>query len=152
MKPGCLVGVDFGTRRVGLAISDAERRIAVPLAVYERQTVARDAEHFRALAQKEAVAGWVVGLPVHMSGAEGKLAQDARRFGTWLSATTGLPVCYWDERLSSALADRLLADTGMKARQRRGRLDQVAAQIILQSYLEAGCPEPEPPPPLHDGA
>src|SRR5262249_47801738 len=99
---GRLLGVDYGDVRVGLAVSDPDRKIAFPLTTYERRGRDRDAEYFRALAKAEAAAGLVVGLPVHLSGVEGKKAAQARAFGAWLGAATGLPVAYWDERFSTA--------------------------------------------------
>src|SRR3954447_23765160 len=100
--PGCLLGVDYGERRIGLAVSDAERRIAVPLAIYERRDGPRDAAYFHQLIVEHGIVALVVGLPVHMSGDEGAAAKFARAFGTWLRRATKLPVVYWDERLSTA--------------------------------------------------
>jgi putative Holliday junction resolvase len=145
---GRLLGVDYGTHRVGLAVSDVERRIASPLGTYHRQSPAQDGQHFRAVVAAERVVGLVVGLPVHMSGEEGAKAKEAREFGAWLARLTGLPVLYWDERLTTAEARQFLAGSGLSARKRKERLDRVAAQILLQSYLDAGCPGPDAPGPL----
>ena len=135
-----LLGVDYGDVRVGLAVSDPDRKIAFPLTTYERRGRDRDAEYFRALAKAEAAAGLVVGLPVHLSGVEGKKAAQARAFGAWLGAVTGLPVAYWDERFSTAEAEAALWGAGLTHKRRKARRDRVAAQIILQAYLDAGCP------------
>lgn len=145
MRPmTCLAGVDFGTKRIGLAISDVGRTVAVPLTVYQRRTAEADAEFFRGLAQKHAIGGWVLGLPRHLAGDEMRLAQRVRPFGTWLATQTQLPVTYWDERLTTAEAERLLSEAQVKARQRREKVDKLAAQLLLQSYLDAGCPPASP--------
>jgi putative Holliday junction resolvase len=144
-----LLGVDYGMRRVGLAVCDSERRIAVPLVIYERRRGVTDAAFFRDLVQREAIGGLVVGLPVHMSGDEGQRAGEARAFGAWLSKTTQLPVWYWDERLTTSQAHQVMRAAGVKLNQRKSKVDMVAAQMLLQSFLDAGCPEnPTPPGPL----
>ncbi len=137
---GRLLGVDYGDVRVGLAVSDPDRKIAFPLAIYTRQNRERDAAYFRALVADEAVAGLVVGLPVHLSGAEGAKAAAARAFGAWLAETTGKPATFWDERFTTVEAESALWAAGLTHKQRKARRDKVAAQILLQAYLEAGCP------------
>ena len=140
MSAGRLLGVDYGEVRVGLAVSDPDRKIAFPLATYTRQGRERDAAYFRALVAEEAVAALVVGLPVHMSGEEGAKAAAARAFGAWLAETTGRPAAYWDERFTTVEAESALWAAGLTHKQRKARRDKVAAQILLQAYLEAGCP------------
>jgi putative Holliday junction resolvase len=135
-----LLGVDYGTVRVGLAISDAERRLASPLAVYARAGRPRDAAYFAALVEAEDVGGLVVGLPVHNDGREGQKAAEARAFGAWLAEAMGLPVIFWDERFSTVEAEAALWQAGLTHKKRKARRDRVAAQIVLQSYLDAGCP------------
>ena len=134
---GRLLGVDFGTVRVGLAVCDSERLIASPLAIYQRRDTAADAAYFRELVKAEEITGLAVGLPVHMSGDEGGKAKEARAFGDWLAQGTGLPVAYWDERYTTADAESHLLEAGLTKKKRKERLDKVAAQIILQSYLDA---------------
>jgi putative pre-16S rRNA nuclease len=136
-----LLGVDYGDVRVGLAVSDPDRKIAFPLATYERQGRERDAEHFRAVVREEQVGALVVGLPVHLDGREGAKATAARAFGTWLGGVTGLPVAYWDERFTTVEAEAALWAAGLTHKKRKARRDRVAAQILLQAYLDAGCPE-----------
>jgi putative Holliday junction resolvase len=135
--------VDFGRVRVGLAVSDPERKIAFPLATLARRDRDADAEHFRALVGAEEVGGLVVGLPVHLDGREGAQAAQARDFGRWLGEVTGLPVVFWDERFSTVEAESALWEAGLTHKKRKARRDRVAAQILLQAYLDAGCP-PEP--------
>jgi putative holliday junction resolvase len=145
-----LLGVDYGTVRVGLAVSDAERKIASPLATYERRGRERDAAYFRQLAATEEVGQIVVGLPVHNDGREGAKAKEARAFGGMLAAATGLPVVFWDERFTTAEAEDHLWQAGLTHKRRKARRDRVAAQILLQSYLDAGCPAEQPPRPLDE--
>jgi putative Holliday junction resolvase len=135
-----LLGVDYGDVRVGLAASDPDRKIAFPLATYERQGRERDAEYFRALVREEQVAALVVGLPVHLDGREGAKAEAARAFGAWLGGVTGLPVAYYDERFTTVEAEAALWAAGLTHKKRKARRDRVAAQILLQAYLDAGCP------------
>jgi putative Holliday junction resolvase len=136
-----LLGVDFGTVRVGLAITDEMRIIASPLTTYERRSERDDAEFFRQLVEREEVGALVVGLPVHMSGDEGGKAAEARKFGSWLASVTGLPVAYWDERFTTVEAEAHLRSAGLSSKGRQARRDRVAAQILLQAYLESGCAE-----------
>jgi putative Holliday junction resolvase len=144
--------VDYGTVRVGLAISDPERRIASPLATYERRGRQGDEHYFRKLVEKEEIGRIVVGLPVHTDGHEGQKAVEARRFGAWLAELTGLPVAYFDERFTTVEAEGFLLAAGMTNKRRKARRDRVAAQILLQSYLDAGCPEDSHAGPLQGPA
>jgi putative holliday junction resolvase len=140
---GRLLGVDFGVKRVGLAVSDPDRIIASPLVTYERIEIGVDATYFRNLVADERIAEIVVGLPVHSDGREGVKANEARAYGTWLAQTTGLPVQFWDERFSTAQAETALWNAGLTHQKRKDRRDRVAAQMILQAYIEAGCPNDE---------
>jgi putative Holliday junction resolvase len=135
---GRLLGVDYGKVRVGLAVTDAERRLASPLDTYTRRNAELDARFFRELVAAEEIAGVVVGLPLHNDGREGEQALAARAFGHWLAAATGLPVSYWDERFTTVEAEGLLLSAGLTNKGRKARRDRVAAQIMLQSYLEQG--------------
>jgi putative Holliday junction resolvase len=138
-----LLGVDYGDVRIGLAISDPTRLIASPLATYERVGTDRDAGYFRRLVEAEHVGGLVVGLPIHLSGEEGEKARAARAYGAWLAEATGLKVVFWDERYTTKIAEEALRDAGLSAGRRKQRRDKVAAQVMLQSYLDAGCPDSE---------
>ena len=146
-----ILGIDFGTRRVGAALSDPGRTIAFPVEVYERKGPELDARHYRELVQENGVDRIVVGLPLHASGREGELASKARSFAKWLASVTSLPVICSDERYSSVEAEQQLTDARVTRRKRKALRDKLAAQIMLQSYLDAGCPESEPAPtPLAD--
>jgi putative Holliday junction resolvase len=142
---GRVLALDFGLRRVGAAVSDPGRTVASPLEVYERRDPTRDARHYRELVRDHEIDWIVVGLPVHTSGREGELAVHARGWGGWLISITGLPVVYVDERYSSVEADDLMIQSGLKRRKRKELRDKLAAQILLQRYLDAGCPELEAP-------
>lgn len=143
-----MLGVDYGTVRVGLAVSDADRKFAFPLTTYTRRTPERDAEYFREVVAEERIGQILVGLPVHLSGHEGQKAGEARAFGQWLARVTGLPVAFWDERFTTTQAESALWEAGLTHKKRKQRRDRVAAQILLQSYLEAGCPAGEGAGPL----
>ncbi len=137
LPPGPLLGIDFGTVRVGLAICDRDQKIAVPLVIYERQARSQETAFYQNLVKKERIVGLVMGLPVHMSGSESKKSQQVRQYGDWLKTITGLPLVYCDERYSSAFAWDELKAGGLKASQRRKQLDKVAAQIMLQGFLDS---------------
>lgn len=137
---GRLLGVDYGHVRIGLAVTDPDRILASPLQTYTVRDPQLDASAFQQIARGEGVAGIVVGLPLHTGGEEGAKAQEARAFGRWLGSVTGLPVVFWDERFTTAYAEDALRGAGFSHRKRRDRRDRVAAQMILQAFIEAGCP------------
>ncbi len=135
---GRLAGVDFGTVRIGVAVTDPERRIASPLENYTRRGEQADAAFFRQLAKEERIVEFVVGLPVHLDGRESGKSTDARKFGKWLHEITGVPVVYFDERFTSRDAEIYLAQAELTKKKRKARLDKLAAQILLTAYLESG--------------
>jgi putative Holliday junction resolvase len=149
-RPTRLLGVDYGSVRIGLALSDADSKIASPLATYTRRSVSLDADYFRQLVTQEQIDGIVVGLPIHLSGREGQLAERARSFGKWLGEVLHLPVVFWDERFTSAEAEDHLLAAGLTSKRRKARRDRVAAQILLQSYIDAGCPVEQKPQRLEE--
>jgi putative Holliday junction resolvase len=132
---GALFGLDYGTKRIGVAISTADQSIACPLENYDRRNERLDAEWLAQLARGYQVVGLVVGLPVHMSGDEGGKAKEAREFGDWAGAVTGLPIKFWDERYSSSIADMYLNNYSKK--KKKALRDQVAAQVFLRRFLES---------------
>lgn len=135
-KSGRLLGVDYGTKRLGFAICNADQTIASPLENYTRQNQPVDAKCVKRLVSEYRVVGFVVGLPVHMSGDESPKSLESRGFGTWLQQLTGLPVTYADERYSSMFAEQFLVGASFSKKKRQSRLDMLAAQVILQGYLE----------------
>jgi putative Holliday junction resolvase len=134
-----LLGIDFGTVRIGLAVTDPDRKIAFPKSTYVRVSKEEDAEFLQKLVQDEEIGAIVVGLPMHVNGREGKKAAEARAFGRWLHDLTGLPVAYWDERFTTVEAEAALWSAGLTHKRRKDRRDRVAAQIMLQAYLEDSC-------------
>ncbi len=136
-SPGRLAGIDYGTKRVGIAITDAGQTIASPYENYTRVSPERDAARFRQLVEEEQIVAIVVGLPVHMSGDESQKSLEARGFGQWLGEITGLPIEYFDERYTTADAERLLQSANLTRKQRKARLDKLAAQFMLTAYLES---------------
>lgn len=135
-----VLGLDFGTKRIGAALSDPRGLIASPLEVYERHSLKRDEQHYRELVANEAVERIVVGLPLHTRGTEGDLAKLCRNFGAWIGEVTGRLVVFQDERYTSREAEETMRSAGLKSRDRKARRDMLAAQILLQAYLDAGCP------------
>ena len=142
---GRLLGLDFGTVRIGVAISTPEQTIASPMEIYTRRSERLDTTYFQSLVKENRVVGAVVGLPMHVSGEEGTSAQLAREFGAWFTSITNLPVTYWDERYTSSVAADILRDAGVARSKRKQRLDMLAAQILLQSYLDEQIRKREPP-------
>lgn len=140
-----ILGLDYGQRRVGVAVSDPDRRFASPVEVYERRADRLDLAYFREIISEYRIDRIVVGLPLLGHGVEGRSAELARSWGGWLSDQTELPVIFFDERYSSVEAEELLRAGGVKASRRRNRRDMIAAQVLLQAYLDAGCPDREMP-------
>ena len=141
-----ILGLDFGTRRVGIAMSDPGRTMAFPVEVYEPRGPELDARYYRELVRENEIERIVVGLPLHTTGREGDLALRARKFGQWLASVTGQTILYHDERYSTFEAEQSLLGAGLTKKKRKARRDKLAAQIMLQSYLDAGCPEKEAAP------
>jgi putative Holliday junction resolvase len=138
-----LLAIDPGTVRLGLAISDTDRRIASPLTTYTRRDSKQDAQYLKKVIEDEEIGVIVIGLPVRADGYEGEQAQAARKFGAWLHELTRLPCVYHDERYTSSEAEAALLGAGLSKQKRKERRDRVAAQILLQAYMEAGCPASE---------
>lgn len=135
---GRLGGIDYGRRRIGVAVCDAEGILASPLCV--RQTTGdrdADAVFFRRLAADEELVGFVVGLPIHADGTDSRMSVEVERFAGWLAGITGLPVAFQDERYSSREAAGLLAGSGLSRGRKKERADAVAAQVVLAAWLEA---------------
>jgi putative Holliday junction resolvase len=138
---GRLAGIDFGTVRIGVAISDPGQTIASPLDNYVRRGQSHDAEYFNRLARDEQLVGFVVGLPVHLSGDESEKSVEAKSFGNWLNRITGLPVDWIDERFTTAMAREVLSQSHLSGKKRKAQLDKLAAQILLTAYLDSHSPE-----------
>ncbi|MBN1908821.1 MAG: Holliday junction resolvase RuvX [Pirellulales bacterium] len=137
-SPGRVAGIDYGTVRIGIAVSDPDRSIASPLENYTRGGPEADARRFRRLVEEEGITLFVVGLPVHLDGRESEKSQEARQFADWLAEQTGVPVELFDERFTSSQAEQWLQEAGLTSRRRKQRRDMLAAQILLAAYLESG--------------
>lgn len=148
--PGVVAAIDYGSVRVGVALSDPERTMALPHATYERRAPAADADWFRRLVADYRVSLFVVGLPVHLDGGESQQSTAARRYATWLAEETQRPVVFFDERFTTAEAEEGLRERGLTAKQRKARRDMLAAQILLRDFLAGGCQGQEAPRGLSD--
>ncbi len=132
-----LMGLDLGTKTIGLALSDVSRTVATPYGTIRRTKFTADATELLRIVDKEGVGGLVLGLPVEMSGEEGKRCQSTRSFAANLLRLRDLPVCFWDERLSTAAVTRTLLDADASRRRRGEVVDKMAAAYILQGMLDA---------------
>lgn len=143
------LGIDFGEKRIGLAISDDAGRVAVPMETFERQTDRRAVYRIAALAREEEVKHLVLGEPRGLEdGLLGPAAERIRRFGAKLAKASRLPVTYVDESLTTVEAEHRLLEAGRDPRDRKELLDAVAAQILLQQALDEGAQgEPSAAPP-----
>lgn len=133
---GALIGLDLGTKTVGVAVSDPERRIAAPVETIGRQRFQLDAQRILALAGERRAVGIVLGLPINMDGSEGPRAQSTRAFARNLAQLTELPIALWDERLSTAAVERALIAADASRAKRKAVIDQHAATYILQGALD----------------
>jgi putative Holliday junction resolvase len=133
---GALLGLDLGTKTIGVAASDPDRRLATGVETIRRTTFGSDAVRLAALATERRAVGFVLGLPVNMDGSEGPRAQSARAFARNLAKLTALPIALWDERLSTVAAERGLIAADASRRRRAEVIDQHAAAFILQGALD----------------
>jgi putative Holliday junction resolvase len=130
------MGVDLGTKTIGLALSDVERRIATPLETIRRVKFTQDAERLAELAQKFEIVAFVVGLPLNMDGSEGPRVQSTRAFLNNFAKFLPLPAVFWDERLSTAFVQRALIEQDASRAKRAEVVDRMAAAYILQGALD----------------
>jgi putative pre-16S rRNA nuclease len=133
---GSLIGLDLGTKTVGVAVSDPDRKLATPVVTIARSRFAGDAERLLKLAEERRAVGFVLGLPLNMDGSEGPRAQATRAFARNLAKLTALPIALWDERLSTAAVERVLIEADASRRKRKAVIDQHAAAYILQGALD----------------
>lgn len=132
------LGIDLGERRIGVAVSDAEGRVATPITVIERSgSRNRDHQRISELVAEYEAGVVVVGLPLSLDGSTGPAAQAAEQEIGELEAALAVPVLTHDERFTTAIAERALAESGLSGKARRQRVDMVAASVILQSWLDA---------------
>jgi putative pre-16S rRNA nuclease len=135
-QKGALLGLDLGTKTIGIGASDPERRLATGVETIVRKTFTADSARILALATERRVVGFVLGLPVNMDGSEGRRAQSTRAFARSLAQLTNLPIALWDERLSTAAVERQLIAADASRTKRAAVIDQHAAVYILQGALD----------------
>src|SRR5205809_2491985 len=133
---GALIGLDLGTKTIGVAASDPDRRLATAVETIARKTFSVDADRLLALAAERKAIGFVLGLPINMDGSEGPRAQSTRAFARNLARKTELPIALWDERLSTAAVERALIAADVNRARRAKVIDQHAAVFILQGALD----------------
>jgi putative Holliday junction resolvase len=131
-----LLGLDLGTKTIGLALSDLERQIATPLETIRRVKFSLDVAALLKIAEKHLVAGLVIGLPLNMDGTEGPRVQSTRAFVRNLTPLTSLPIVFWDERMSTMAVTRTLLDADASRAKRAAVVDKMAAAYILQGALD----------------
>lgn len=135
-KAGALLGLDYGTKRLGIAISNSDQTVAVPVETWLVRDPRSDLKHLRELIIDYRAVGIVLGLPIRTNGEEGTASAAVRVFGNWIVENTGLPLVYVDERYSSAEAELLIWRRGESPTKRNRALDSLAAQVILQTFLD----------------
>lgn len=134
----CLLGLDLGSKTIGLAVSDPSLMIASPIDTVRRTKFTADANLLIKLHKERRIGGWVLGLPVEMDGTEGSRCQSTRQFAENFMGLADLPIAFWDERLSSSAVNRFLINEADMTRKRRGQVvDKMAAGYILQGALDA---------------
>jgi putative Holliday junction resolvase len=133
---GKLLGLDLGSKTIGVAISDSLRFTATPLETIARTKFTADAERLAALVAENAAVAFVLGLPLNMDGSEGRRVQSTRTFARNLAAKVALPIAFWDERLSTAAVDRMLIAADTRRDRRAEVVDKLAAAYILQGFLD----------------
>lgn len=131
-----LMGLDLGTKTIGLALSDITRIIASPLQTLRRTKFQKDAALLLQVAEKHQVGGFVLGLPINMDGTEGPRAQATRAFARNLAALTPIDIAFWDERLSTAAVERVLIEADRSRARRAEIIDKMAAAYFLQGALD----------------
>lgn len=135
-EQGRVAAVDYGRRRMGLAVCDRERILASPLTVRQPgRNQRQEATFFQQLVRDEELVGFVVGLPLHADGRESEMSGETRRFAEWLTTATRVPVELQDERYTSAAAAGRLAGVGLSRGSKKARSDAVAAQIMLETWM-----------------
>ena len=145
-RSGRLAAIDFGTVRIGIAVCDPMRILVSPLEIRQVAGEAKDGPFFVDLAKREAVDGFVVGLPIHCDGGESDKSRQARKFARWLGDVTSVPVRLFDERFTTSAAQaRIRSATGAGKRTRHRLVDAIAAQVLLESFLEASLYRDELP-------
>lgn len=137
---GRLLGIDYGDKRMGFAVSNFEQTIACAIENYTRRTSALDLQQIKRWCQEYSIRGFVVGLPIHMNGDESQKSTQCRQFAAYLYQSLGLPIAMHDERCTTAVVLDQLIEIDMSRKQRKKKVDMLAAQVLLQAYLDAKRP------------
>ena len=132
-----LLGIDYGTRRIGLAISDATGMIARPLDTIQRTALEDDLKKIEAAIEQFQPGEIVIGLPVSMNGQSSEKTEEVINFIDKMKKSIKIPIAQWDERLTTVIGERMLIDSGVRRENRKNMIDKVAAVVILQSYLDS---------------
>ncbi|QHQ34454.1 Holliday junction resolvase RuvX [Algicella marina] len=133
---GALMGLDLGTKTIGVAVSDTLRSVATPILTINRKKFTGDAEALEAIIGPRAICGIVIGMPLNMDGSRGPRAQSTEAFARNMATRTIVPITFWDERLSTVAAERALLEADTSRRRRAEVIDHVAASYILQGFLD----------------
>jgi putative Holliday junction resolvase len=131
------LGIDYGDRKIGLAVSDLLGITAQPLISYRRKTEKEDADYFKRVVSEYEIKEIIIGLPLRMDGSSGTRAEKTREFARWLGQVLNLPIHFWDERLTTKQATKILSQQKIPPKAKKDIEDQVSAVIILSTYLES---------------
>lgn len=131
-----LIGLDLGTKTIGIALSDAEHRIATPMETIRRVKFTKDAERLQEICTEHDIGGLVIGLPLNMDNSEGPRAQATRAFQRNLAQKIDRAMLFWDERLTTVAAERAMLEADLSRKKRAARIDAAAAGLILQGVLD----------------
>ena len=132
-----ILGIDFGDRNIGLAVSDTLLLTAQAIGHYRIQNKEEDKKYFLELVSKYEISEIVVGLPLRMDGSPGTRVEKTKKFARWLERTLNLPIVFWDERLTTQQALKILSEQKIHFRKKKSLKDQISASLILSSYLES---------------
>ena len=136
------LGIDFGDRNIGLALSDVLRMTAQPYGTYLfKNRPEEDALFFKDLTARQGIDEIVIGLPLRMDGSQGSRVDKTKAFARWLGAAVGLPVVFWDERLTTRQAHNVMLEQKVRTKDKRSIVNQISAAIILQGYLDSRRPD-----------
>lgn len=132
-----ILGIDYGDKNIGLAVSDQMMATAQPIKSYKLRNKDEDTRFFRNLASKFNITKIVIGLPLRMDGSEGSRVKKTKKFAGWLKKTLKIPIVYWDERLTTKQASQIMREGGLSHKKKKELVDQISAVIILSSYLDS---------------
>jgi len=132
-----LLGIDYGDKHIGLAVSDPMLLTAQALESYQTQNKSKDMEFFRNLISKYKITQIVIGLPLRMDGSEGNRVKKTKKFASRLKNHLDIPIVYWDERLTTKQASRIMRDKGISNKKKKKLVDQISAVLILSSYMDS---------------